>query len=397
MVGGLGGLVDSWWIPVSGLAWMLSSLAPVLLAVPLLCWRPVATGGGDGVLRCFAPALHTVSVSHKNVWCTLAPPCRARASRASPPATALRGCIRGDECVGEAGARIVKRLLLPSQLPESERDAERLARRARLRADRPTDCKGGCEGMSAAAALSLCFPEEFPSLSSARKRIRRGEVLWEDTREEITMACSLSGSDAILLQTRTAPGLYPHTKSRLASKIDVLYEDDHLAAVVKPPGVLVHRGSRKGSTHGNTLVSALAHVLTPTRQGDALDRPVALHRLDQGTGGVLLAAKTRSAAQALTRQFEEREVGKEYEALVCGLLEGKDRIDSPLSGKRALTIFSAVSCARSLKYGYVTRVHVVPETGRTHQIRRHLLSIAHPIGEGRDFLQYFATRIVREQ
>jgi 23S rRNA-/tRNA-specific pseudouridylate synthase len=349
------------------------------------------------VLRCFvAPALHTV----KDVWCTLAPPCRARASRASPPATALR-CIRGDECVGEAGTRpgyaIVKQLLLPSQLPQSERDAERLARRARLQADRPADCKGGCEGLSAAAALSLCFPEEFPSLSSARKRIRRGEVLWEDNREEITMACSLSGSDAILLQTRTAPGLYPHTKSRLASEIDVLYEDDHLAAVVKPPGVLVHRGSQKGSTHGNTLVSALAHVLTPTRQGDALDRPVALHRLDQGTGGVLLAAKTRSAAQALTRQFEEREVGKEYEALVCGLLEGKDRIDSPLSGKRALTIFSAVSFARSLKYGYVTRVHVVPETGRTHQIRRHLLSIAHPIGKGCELLQYFTKRTVREK
>lgn len=270
--------------------------------------------------------------------------------------------------------------MLPAKLPESNRDAERLAKRARLRSNHSTDCEGS-EGLSAAVALSLCYPEEFPSLSSARKRIRRGEILWGKDREEITMACSLSASDVVLLQMRTAPGMYPHTKSKLASEIDVLYEDDHLAAVVKPAGVLVHKGSRKGSTNGNTLVSALAHVLTPTEQGDALERPVALHRLDQNTGGVLLAAKTRSAAQVLTRQFEERAVGKEYEALVCGNLQGTGRIDAPLSGKRALTYFEAVSRVKSLKYGTVTRVHVVPETGRTHQIRRHMCSIAHPIGE----------------
>jgi 23S rRNA pseudouridine1911/1915/1917 synthase len=289
--------------------------------------------------------------------------------------------------VGAPGTRpgyaVVQSLLLPAQLPRIDRDEARLEERARRLGlpARPASMEVSrqCESLSAAVALTTCFPDLFPSMSSARKRIRRGEVL-SQAREELATTSSLSGGDLVLLQERAAPGLYPHAKSKLASEISVLFEDEFMAAVVKPPGVLVHKGSRKGSTHGNTIVSALAHVLAPTAQTDALERPVALHRLDQGTGGVLLAAKTRSAAQELSRQFEERTVTKEYETIVCGLLQGKGRIEHPLGGKRAVTEWDAVESAKSLKYGHVTLVRAVPETGRTHQIRRHMVSVSHPIG-----------------
>ena len=99
------------------------------------------------------------------------------------------------------------------------------------------------------------------------------------------------GSDVLLLQSRATPGLPPHSAVTLSFDIDVIFEDEHIAAVVKPPGMLMHRGARKGSTHGNTLVAALPHVLAPTLHEDALARPVALHRLDQGTGSLATLSK----------------------------------------------------------------------------------------------------------
>ena len=106
----------------------------------------------------------------------------------------------------------------------------------------------------------------------------------------------LQGSDVLLLQSRATPGLHPHSAGTLSFDIDVIFEDEHIAAVVKPPGMLMHRGARKGSTHGNTLVAALPHVLAPTWHEDALARPVALHRLDQGTGALATLSKLCSFA-----------------------------------------------------------------------------------------------------
>jgi 23S rRNA pseudouridine1911/1915/1917 synthase len=133
-------------------------------------------------------------------------------------------------------------------------------------------------------------------MSSARKAIRRSEVLTH-SMEELLSNSVLRGGDVVHLQACPSPGLFPQGKATFA--VTVLFEEDHLAAVVKPPGVLTHP----------TMLPALAYALQPTRlMRDAMDRPQPLHRLDKDTGGILLAGKTLPAAQELYRQFAEREV-----------------------------------------------------------------------------------------
>ena len=171
--------------------------------------------------------------------------------------------------------------------------------------------------MSAAVALNHCFADEFPTISSARKAIQRSEVL-SHSMEELSSNSLLRSGDVVLvhLQACPSPGLF----ARPIPDFTVLFEADHLAAVVKPPGVLTHP----------TVLSALAYALQPTRlMRDAMDRPQPLHRLDKGTGGILLAGRTLPAAQELYRQFAKREVAKEYAALVCGLLTGRVSAGEP--------------------------------------------------------------------
>uniref|UniRef100_A0A7S0EIB0 Pseudouridine synthase RsuA/RluA-like domain-containing protein n=2 Tax=Hanusia phi TaxID=3032 RepID=A0A7S0EIB0_9CRYP len=93
----------------------------------------------------------------------------------------------------------------------------------------------------------------------------------------------------------------------------------------------------------------------------------------------MLAAKTRAAAAAANHQFTMRMVEKEYVAIVAGRLEGSGKVDMPLANQTACTKFHVIKHARSLKYGWVTMVKALPETGRKHQIRKHMLSLGHPI------------------
>ena len=177
-----------------------------------------------------------------------------------------------------------------------------------------------------------------------------------------------------------------------AIPLEIVYEDDDLLVVNKPAGMVVHPG------HGHftgTLVNALAfHLGIAPEDAAASDERmgVLVHRIDKDTSGLLVVAKNDAAQLHLARQFFEHTITRRYVALVWGNVaeeEGtvsgnigrdpNDRLrfkvfpeDGP--GKHAVTHYRVLE-----RFGYVTLVECVLETGRTHQIRVHLNSIGHPL------------------
>jgi 23S rRNA pseudouridine1911/1915/1917 synthase len=166
----------------------------------------------------------------------------------------------------------------------------------------------------------------------------------------------------------------------------ILHEDSDLVVLDKPPGMVVHPGAGHES---GTLVNALLHHVTDLSGIGGELRPGIVHRLDRGTSGVMVVAKNDRAHQELSRQFHDREVEKEYVALVWGLVHAGRRIEEPIGrdpndrqrmstrARRARDAVTRVTYARHFKG--VSLLKVAIATGRTHQIRVHLNAIGHPI------------------
>jgi tRNA pseudouridine65 synthase len=149
----------------------------------------------------------------------------------------------------------------------------------------------------------------------------------------------------------------------------VLYRSSVLVAVDKPAGLAVHRGQSRDAVHALELVRD---------QVGAYVYPV--HRLDRGTSGVLVFALTVEAARALSSAFEQGTVEKRYLALVRGSPPDTVRVDHALSREEGGPPRAAVTAFATLsRYGRYALVEATPETGRTHQIRRHLKHLSCPI------------------
>lgn len=170
--------------------------------------------------------------------------------------------------------------------------------------------------------------------------------------------------------------------------LDILYEDQDLILVNKPPGLVVHPAP--GHQSGTLLNALLAHCPDLAGVGD-LARPGLVHRLDKDTSGILVVAKTALAHAHLVQQFHNREVEKEYVALVWGrFAEAVGTIDQevgrhptqrqkmsahPRKGRPAVTRWRVLR-----EYpGPLTLVALFPRTGRTHQLRVHLAALGHPV------------------
>lgn len=171
--------------------------------------------------------------------------------------------------------------------------------------------------------------------------------------------------------------------------LDVVYEDEDVIVIDKPPGLVVHPAA---GNHDGTLVNALlAHCGDSLSGIGGVARPGIVHRLDKGTGGLMIAAKNDAAHVGLSRQFADHSMDRAYLALVWGLpkpirgeIEGnigrspKNRKKMAIverGGKYALTRYKVVEV-----YGDVASlVECRLATGRTHQIRVHMASIGHPV------------------
>ena len=157
-----------------------------------------------------------------------------------------------------------------------------------------------------------------------------------------------------------------------ANAIELLYVDDHVAIANKPSGLLVHRG---WDDDDDVAMFRVRDAL-----GGAHVHP--LHRLDRGTSGALVFARTREAAAILAKAFEEGNVDKRYVALVRGTPPESGTIDYPIQKKEDGPRVPALTHYRRIALSTVDRcalVLAIPETGRLHQIRRHLRHIDHPL------------------
>jgi 23S rRNA pseudouridine1911/1915/1917 synthase len=155
--------------------------------------------------------------------------------------------------------------------------------------------------------------------------------------------------------------------------LEVLYEDDYLAIVSKPAGILVS-GNKKF-----TLENALSSNLTKSEQPDALQFPEPIHRLDYPTTGALLIGKATGIVMALNKLFEDRAISKIYQAVVIGTINDFGIITTDIDGKPSKTEYKKIATIPSVKYEFLNLLELVPHTGRRHQLRRHLAGMGNPI------------------
>lgn len=174
--------------------------------------------------------------------------------------------------------------------------------------------------------------------------------------------------------------------------LHIVYEDDDIMIINKPPGLVVHPGS---GNYTGTLINGVAHYLLqkdPALTEDGLSRFGLVHRIDKNTTGLLVLAKNERAVASLAKQFFDHTVVRQYQALVWGDMEqdegtviahvGRHKKTRKLfdaypegdAGKEAITHYRVLE-----RFGYVTLVECVLETGRTHQIRVHMKYLGHPV------------------
>jgi len=225
--------------------------------------------------------------------------------------------------------------------------------------------------------LALRFPEYsrqyFQYLIREKLVLVNGSLVKKGTK--------LEEGDEIEIEFAVTPEISLEPES---IPLDILFEDDHLIAINKPAGMVVHPAVGNWS---GTFVNALLYHCKQLPKGDTL-RPGIVHRLDKETTGVLVAAKNERAQQLMVEKFANREIEKEYLAICIGnpgtrLIKGN--IGRHPIRRKEMTILEGkgrearTRCESIAKNDSLSLVCLFPETGRTHQLRVHLKAVGTPI------------------
>jgi 23S rRNA pseudouridine1911/1915/1917 synthase len=230
-------------------------------------------------------------------------------------------------------------------------------------------------GMRLDQVISECMPEY--SRSRLQQWIKQGKITVNGetsrSKEKVKINDLLEVNAELESQGEWLPEDIP---------IDVVYQDDEIIILNKPTGMVVHPAA--GNQSG-TLVNALLHHFPGI---ETVPRAGIVHRLDKDTTGLMVVAKTLTAHAHIVEQLQSREMGREYEAVVMGVMTGGGTVDQPIArspknrkkmavnqfGKRAITHYRVLE-----RFASHTHIRVKLETGRTHQIRVHMSHIKYPL------------------
>lgn len=202
--------------------------------------------------------------------------------------------------------------------------------------------------------------------SAIKKTLKKGLILVNN--KNVSTAKYIVGGETIQL---FKPKKNNNLK-KLKLPLSVIFEDDYLAIINKPAGILVSGNKFK------TIANALPQNLQKSNQKDAVT-PQPVHRLDYPTTGILLIGKTTSSIIKLNQLFENKLVKKEYIAICIGKMKLSGTINFTIDDKESVSEYKVLKTVISERFKFLNLVKLIPKTGRRHQLRKHLSAIKNPI------------------